>query len=103
MSAPFRCVVDASVGIKLFIPDPLSSKARELFDRLGYPQTEIFVPDLFYIECANTIWKYVRAGRYAAADAPADLADLKTLPLRAVSTAELMEEAVTMNCANRHP
>jgi predicted nucleic acid-binding protein len=88
--------VDASVGIKLFIPDPLSSKARELFAYLAYPQTEIFVPDLFYIECANTIWKYVRAGRYAAADAPADLAALKALRLRVVSTADLMEEAVSI-------
>ena len=26
MTNPLRCVVDASVGIKQFIPDPLSSK-----------------------------------------------------------------------------
>jgi hypothetical protein len=47
MTNPVRCVVDASVGIKQFIPDPLSSKVVQLFTHLEIPQTEIFVPDLF--------------------------------------------------------
>lgn len=100
MSSPLRCVVDASVGVKQFIPDPFSEKATQLFAHLVHPQTELFVPDLFYIECANTLWKYVRAGYVAAADVQADLAQLKALPLQVVSTAELMTEAVTigLNC-----
>ena len=48
------------------------------------------------IECANTLWKYVRAGYIAAADVQADLAQLQALPLQVISTAELMSEAVTM-------
>ncbi|WP_026098616.1 type II toxin-antitoxin system VapC family toxin [Kamptonema formosum] len=96
MSNPLRCVLDTSVSIKHFIPDPLSPKVDGLLAHLANPQTEIFVPDLFYIESANTLWKYVRAGRYPAAKVQADLAILKTLPLRAVSTAELMEEAVSI-------
>jgi predicted nucleic acid-binding protein len=83
--------VDASVGIKQFIPDPLT--------HLAYPQTEIFVPDLFYIECTNTLWKYVRAGLYVVTDIPADLATLKAFPLRVVSTADLMADAVTIGLA----
>ncbi len=96
MTTPVKCVVDANVGIKQFIPDPLTSKVNQLFAHLEYPQTEIFVPDLFYIECANILWKYVRAGLYAAADVPADLATLKAFPLRIVSTANLMEDAVSI-------
>lgn len=99
MTTPLRCVVDTSVCIKQFIPDPLSLKVVELFAHLVNPQTEFFVPDLFYIECANTLWKYVRAGRYTAADVQADLATLKALPLRVVSTADLMEDAVTIGLA----
>jgi predicted nucleic acid-binding protein len=87
------------VGIKQFIPDPVSSKVVELFTHLANPQTEIFVPDLFYIESANTLWKYVRAGRYTAAEVQADLASLKALPLRVVSTADLMEDAVSIGLA----
>ncbi len=99
MTAPLRCVVDASVNIKQFIPDPLSTKVVELFAHLAYPQTEFYVPDLFYIESANIIWKYVRAGRYDAALALGNLAALKAFPLRVVSTADLMEEAVNIALA----
>ena len=93
MTIPLRCVVDASVNIKQFIPDPLSERVKQLFAHLANPQTDFSVPDLFYIESANTLWKYVRAGLYAATDVPDDLAALKALPLGRVPTAELMEEA----------
>ncbi len=59
MTTPLRCVVDTSVCIKQFITDPLTLKVNQLFDHLSNPQTEIFIPDLFYIECANTFWKAV--------------------------------------------
>ena len=88
MTIPLRCVIDASVGIKRFVPDPLTPKVYQLFTHLVIPQTDFFIPDLFYIETANIFWKYVRAGLYAAADVPADLATLKTFPLRVVSTAD---------------
>lgn len=100
MTTPFRCVVDASVGIKQFIPDPLTLKVNQLFAHLSNPQTEIFVPDLFYIECGNILWKYVRAGLYGVADVPADLASLKAFPLRVVSTADLMADAVNIALAH---
>ncbi len=87
MTASLRCVVDASVNIKQFIPDPQSERVKQLFAHLANPQTEFHVPDLFYIESANILWKYVRAGLYTATDVPADLAALKALPLRRVSTA----------------
>ncbi|RCJ42270.1 twitching motility protein PilT [Nostoc minutum NIES-26] len=97
MTFPLRCVVDASVAIKQFIPDdPLTPKVNQLFAHLGNPQTAILVPDLFYIECGNIIWKYVRVRLYAIADVPADLATLKSFPLRVVSTADLMADAVSI-------
>ncbi len=60
MTTYLRCLVDTSVCIKYFIADPLTAKVNQLFGYLANPQTEIFVPDLFYIECANVLWKYVR-------------------------------------------
>ncbi|MBH8576446.1 type II toxin-antitoxin system VapC family toxin [Nostocaceae cyanobacterium CENA369] len=100
MTIPLRCVVDANVAIKQFIPnEPLTPKVNQLFAHLTNPQTAIFVPDLFYIECGNIIWKYVRARLYAVADVPADLATLKSFPLRVVSTADLMADAVSIGLA----
>ena len=98
MSAiPARCVVDASVGIKLFVAEPLSEQAHQLFAGLvDDPPARLYAPDLFFIECANILWKYIRRFGRSLADSQADLADLSNLGLRATSTAELMEEALTL-------
>lgn len=98
MSAvPRRCVVDASVGVKLFVDEPLSEQAQQLFAGLvDDPPAQLHVPDLFFIECANILWKYIRRFGRSLADSQADLADLSNLGLRATSTAELMEEALTL-------
>ena len=59
------CVVDASVGIKLFVVEELSDAAHRLFRQLtGYRPARFYVPDLFFVECANTLWKYVRRFGY---------------------------------------
>jgi len=100
MTAPLRCVVDTSVGVKQFIPDPLSTKVVELFAHLDLTETKIFVPDLFYIESANVLWKYVRAGRYDFTLARANLASLKEFTLSVVPTAELMEQSVNIALAH---
>lgn len=73
-----------------------TTKVNQLFAHLAYPQTEIFVPDLFYIECANVLWKYARAGSYNVSLIQGNLASFKALPLGVVSTADLMADAVAI-------
>lgn len=92
-----RYVVDASVGIKLFVEESDSEKAHQLFAQLTVsPPVELFIPDLFYIECANILLKYsLRFGR-PLKHCRADLADLGKLALRSVSTADLMEGALVL-------
>jgi predicted nucleic acid-binding protein len=89
-----RFVVDASVGIKLFVEEQFSEQAQLLFTKLTEdPPVELYVPDLFFIECTN---KYMlRFGR-SLEDSQADLADLNKLALKTVSTAELMETALVL-------
>jgi len=96
MSNPLRCVIDANVGIKRFIADPFTVKVNQLLAHLNVSGTQIYIPDLFYIEITNIFWKYVRAGMYTREEVQADLATLKSLSLRVVSTAELMEEAANI-------
>ena len=51
-------VVDASVAVKLALPEALSDRAETLFGLLTTdPPVRLFVPDLFYIESANVFWK----------------------------------------------
>jgi len=89
------CVVDASVGVKLFVTEDDSDKADRLFERLTAEQpARFYVPDLFYIECTNILWKYVRRSGYAADSAGQDVIDLAALDLLIVSTADLLEAAL---------
>lgn len=94
---PIRCVIDASVGIKLFVEEELSEKVQNLFARLADESpAELYVPDLFYIECANILLKYTRRFKRPIEDSQADLADLNELAIKPASTADLMEEALTL-------
>ena len=93
----FHCVVDASVGIKLFLIEPLSDRTDALFAHLADDRpSRFYVPDLFFIECANILWKYVRRFGYAADAARQDVADLTRLPLQVVPTATLAEAALDL-------
>ncbi len=92
-----RCVMDASVGIKLFIEEEFSDKVQRLFAKLTEdPQAEIHVPDLFYIECANILLKYTRRFDRPLEDSLADIRDLGKLALKTTSTLELNEEALQL-------
>ena len=94
---PLRYVIDASVGIKLFVDEVYSDKVHTLFNKLAADIPAIFyVPDLFYIECTNILLKYTRRFGRSLEDSRADLLDLGRLALRVVSTAELMHDALLL-------
>ena len=92
-----RCVLDASVGIKLFIEEEFSDKVQRLFSKLAEdPQAEIHVPDLFYIECANILLKYTRRYNRPLEDSLKDIQDLNDLALKSTYTSELIEDALEL-------
>ncbi len=92
-----ECVVDASVGIKLFVDEPFSDVADRLFEELASnPLARFYVPDLFFVECANILWKYARRYGYPPDNARQDVADLRALALRTVSTADLIAPALEL-------
>jgi len=97
----FDCVVDASVAIKLFLVEPLSNRADALFDHLSdSPPARFYVPDLFFAECANILWKYVHHFGYPLDAARQDLSDLLHLPFRLVPTADLVGDALELAVAH---
>jgi predicted nucleic acid-binding protein len=90
-------VVDASVGIKLFIDEEGSEQANLLFRILAEnPDSRFYVPDLFFVECANILWKYVRHYGYPPENASQDVRDLSALALRTVSTADLIAPGLAL-------
>lgn len=91
------CVIDASVGIKLFVVEEGSTEADRLFARLGEePPAQFYAPDLFFVECANILWKYVRNYGYPTENARKDVFDLQSLNILTVSTADLLSAALEL-------
>ncbi len=70
-------VVDASVGLKWLIPETHEADAK----RLQGPAHELHVPTLFDIEIGNILWKKVRNGMLARAEADTLLAKLPIVPV----------------------
>lgn len=96
------CVIDASVGIKLFVIEPLSDQADILFAFLtGDSPAQFYVPDLFFIEYTNVLWKYVQQFGYSPESAHQDVADLIALPLHTISTRELVGDALEIGTNQR--
>lgn len=94
-SIPARAVVDASVAVKIFVPENLSVQAQSVFAQLGSQNdAEILVPDLFFIECANVFWKWVQRLGYPADKAREHLSDLMGLGLTAIPNQILAQEAL---------
>ncbi len=95
-------VVDASATLKLLIEEPGSAEARFFFSRLGDPEPPaLYVPDLLYVECANTVWKYVWRYGYATRAAHAALEALADLSLQAVPTQHLFQEAFRLSARHK--
>lgn len=92
---PNRFVLDASVGIKLFIEEEYSEQAEKLLRQISDdPQAEIHVPDLFYIECANILLKYTRRFNRPIEDSLADIQDLGNLVLKSTPTSQLVVDSL---------
>lgn len=89
-----RLVIDASAGIKLFIEESDSLDMQRIFERFAVGKSNtVFVPDIFFAECANILWKLARRNPHLTRLAEEHLADLRELRLSVIPTLELYERA----------
>jgi predicted nucleic acid-binding protein len=98
-----RLVVDVSVGVKWFLlgDEPLKDRAVELLARAVIGEIEFLVPDLFWAELGNVLWKAVRRQRCTEAQALESLLRSRQLDLPVVPlSTQLLEQAFEI--ANRH-
>jgi predicted nucleic acid-binding protein len=101
MTPSVSYVVDASVAVKLFLAEPLSGQAIDLFALLaGDPAVVFHVPDLFYAECANIFWKQCQRGNCTPAKAQIDQANVCLLRLQATPTSGLAADALAIALAH---
>ena len=89
-------VVDASMAVKLYLPEPLTAEAAALFGLLAaVPAAATFhVPDLLYAECANILWKHALRGTCSRAQATRYEKSVRALPLAQTPTSDLTADAL---------
>ncbi|MBW4625000.1 MAG: PIN domain-containing protein [Brasilonema octagenarum HA4186-MV1] len=87
-----RYVLDASVAIKWFVPEIYSNAARQLLASAH----NFLVPDFFFAEVGNVLWKRVRRDDDSPDNARQTLADLNTVPIEVYLSQPLMPFALNI-------
>lgn len=89
-------VIDASVAAKWFLPaadEPLIDEALEMLEGYAKGRVRFVVPDLFWAEFGNILWKAVRQGKCTRGAAEAAIAATKSRRLPTVPSETLVEQA----------
>ena len=94
-------VLDASVAVKWFVPEPLSPEARQLLPAVLDGQLQFIAPQAIFGEVGQAIRKHAREERLATEDATALVRDFLSLPVEMVRGEQLAEEAMRLclDCA----
>lgn len=91
-------VVDASVAVKWFLPEPHAEAAQRVLKGRG----PLLAPDLIWAEVGNVLWKKVQRGEITPEAACAMLADFKHFPLQTFSVKTLLDSAWELATRLRH-
>ena len=95
-------VLDASVAAKWFLPaqgEPLVEQAFLLLRSYVAGEIRFVVPDLFWAETANVLWKAIRQGRCTKAAAIAALTALQQRNIPTISSRPLLDQAFAIATA----
>lgn len=95
-------VLDASVAAKWFLPgagETLTDEALQLLDRYTTGQLRFIVPNLFWSEFANILWKAVRQGRWSRVSADTAITAMVERHLPTIPSIGLLKEAFAIATA----
>jgi len=96
------CVIDASVAAKWLLPakgEPFAQEALELLNDYVDGSLRMLVPDLFWAELANILWKAVRLGRLPEQAATKALQTITGRHFPTISSHALLEDAFAIATA----
>ena len=89
-------VVDASVAVKPYLDEDLAEVAETLLQGARTGRAFLYVPDLFYTECANILWKHVRLLNILPPHARRSLENLTSIRLFPVSAINFLHHALDL-------
>jgi predicted nucleic acid-binding protein len=90
-------VLDASVAVKWAMPlarEPLTDESVRLLKRYIAGEVDFIVPDVFWAELGNVLWKGVRQRRWKRDEADNVASDMKARDFTTVSSLVLLPEAL---------
>jgi predicted nucleic acid-binding protein len=92
-------VVDASVGLKWCLPqdeEDFIPQAKELLHSFLAKDLDFLVPDLFWVEIGNALWKLIRRKKLSPDAASASLTTLRDLEISTVPSYRLVVHALDL-------
>ncbi len=89
-------VLDASVAVKWYIPEDRSASAVQVLEAAQRGDASLHVPDLFYAEFGNVLWKKVRRGEINQREAGRIVRALLDAPLEVHAAKEFLNVAVAL-------
>jgi predicted nucleic acid-binding protein len=93
-----KCVVDASVLVALFVPQPWTEASMALMsDIAASADGALFAPDCIFYETTAALRKYERMDVYN--DLDGDLSRLQQMPISTAPSRDLMRLAATISRA----
>jgi predicted nucleic acid-binding protein len=99
-------VLDASVAAKWFLPpeqEPLATEARMVLRNYSSGDCRLVVPDLFWPEMGNVLWKAARSGRISPQSCDAAVETLELSGIRTVPSLPLLKNAIAIALAFGRP
>jgi predicted nucleic acid-binding protein len=99
MSEQRRWVLDASAALHVVMRLPT---AEPVIDKLEQANL-ILVPQLYFSEAANALWKYVSHNQLSAEQSIERYQDICALPDQAISDQTLALEALSLASTYNHP
>ena len=92
-------VVDASVAVKWCLPsvrEELVAEAEELLASSRRDEVRFVVPDLFWVELANALWKAVRRADISSDNAASAMSFMRDLDIATIPSLDLVPEALNL-------
>lgn len=88
-----KLVIDSSVVIKWFLPEPLSTEADVILQAYKASKVTLLAPDLINAEIANILWKRHTLFGLALSDAERIFADFQTINITITPISTLAKSA----------
>jgi predicted nucleic acid-binding protein len=98
-----KWVLDASVAIKWVMPsaqEPLTDQSLRLLKRYVDGEVAFLVPDVFWAEIGNVLWKGARQRRWSQDEAESVAADMQARDFTTVPSLVLLPEALRIAFAH---